>query len=103
MGTKMLTHFMVTRCRGDQAPSVSWALFMVLSASAALGLSACESIPLLAPSGSSITLTSSATALPVNGSTDLVAQVLEQAGTPPHSGTRITFTTTLGTIEPAQA
>lgn len=32
-----------------------------------------------------------------------MAYVLEQAGTPPHSGTHVTFTTTLGTVEPAEA
>jgi hypothetical protein len=64
---------------------------------------ACQRVPLLAPSGSTITLTTSTTALPVNGTTQIVAQVLEPAGTPPHSGTHITFTTTLGTIQPSEA
>ena len=60
-------------------------------------------MPLLAPTTASITLTASATALPLNGTTDLVAQVLEQAGTPPHSGTHVIFTTTLGSVLPAEA
>jgi hypothetical protein len=64
---------------------------------------ACNKVPLLAPSGSSITLTASATVLPVNGTTQLIAQVLESAGTPPQDGTLVTFTTTLGTIQPPQA
>jgi hypothetical protein len=64
---------------------------------------ACEKVPLLAPTGSTITLTASTNALPVNGSTDIIAQVLESAGTPPHSGTVISFTTTLGFIEPSEA
>ena len=38
---------------------------------------------LLAPSGSSITLIASATALPVNGSTDIIAQVIEAVGDSP--------------------
>ena len=63
----------------------------------------CEKVSLVAPSGSSITLTAQATALPANGTTDLIALVLEAAGTPPHSGTVITFTTTLGSIEPSEA
>ena len=29
--------------------------------------------------------------------------MIEPAGTPPHSGTHVTFTTTLGTIQPAEA
>jgi adhesin/invasin len=63
---------------------------------------ACQRVPLLAPSGSTITLTSLATAVPANGSVQLIAQVLEAAGTPPHSGTHVIFTTTLGTIEPSE-
>jgi hypothetical protein len=64
---------------------------------------ACEKVPLLAPSGSTITLTSAVTALPVNGTAQIYAQVIEPSGTPPHSGTQVTFTTTLGTIQPANA
>lgn len=64
---------------------------------------ACERVPLLAPTGSVITLTSAATAVPTNGSAQLIAQVLEPSGTPPHSGTHLIFVTTLGTIEPTEA
>jgi len=68
------------------------------------GLSiACEKVPLLAPTGSTLTLTAAINALSTNASTEIIAQVLEAAGTPPHSGTHITFTTTLGSIEPAEA
>lgn len=63
---------------------------------------ACEKVPLLAPTGSTITLTSATTALPTNGTATIVAQVLESSGTPPHSGTRINFTTSLGTVEPSE-
>ena len=64
---------------------------------------ACQKVPLLAPTGSSINLTATATTLPINGSTNLIAQVLESGGTPPQNGTLVTFTTTLGTIQPAEA
>jgi PKD repeat protein len=70
---------------------------------AALLTVACERVPLLAPSGSTITLTALATVLPVNGTTDIIAQVIEPSGTPPHSGTTITFTTNLGKVQPAEA
>ena len=66
-------------------------------------VSSCQKVPLLAPSGSVITLTSSATVLPFNGTTMIAAQVIDAAGTPPHSGTHVTFTTTLGTIQPSEA
>jgi adhesin/invasin len=93
----MLTEFMASR-RIFGSLSV-----FVAGLGLALLVSACEKVPLLAPTGSTITLTSSINALPVNGTTDIIAQVLEAAGTPPHSGTLITFTTTLGTIEPSDA
>jgi len=63
----------------------------------------CDKVPLLAPSGSAITLTTPVTALPINGSADIVAQVIEPAGTPPQRGTLVSFTTTLGSIQPGQA
>src|SRR5205814_667416 len=44
-----------------------------------------------------------ANALPINGSTDIIAQVIRASGSPPHEGTHITFTTTLGTIQPSEA
>ena len=86
---------------------ISQTSYRVASVAVLVGLAtfvgACQKVPLLAPSGSVITLISSVTALPVNGSTNIVAQVIEPAGTPPQRGTRVSFTTTLGTIEPANA
>jgi hypothetical protein len=64
---------------------------------------ACEKQPLLAPTGSTITLTTTATALSANGSAPVVAQVLEASGFPPHSGTHVTFVTTLGQLQPSEA
>jgi hypothetical protein len=63
---------------------------------------ACEKVPLLAPSGSTLILRASSAALPLNGTTQLIAQVIEPSGTAPHSGTTVSFTTTLGSIEPAE-
>lgn len=77
--------------------------FAVLAAALSLPVAACQRVPLLAPSGSSITLTATASALPLNGTTDIIAQVIEPAGTPPHQGTHVSFTTTLGTLQPAEA
>src|SRR5260221_11849347 len=95
MGPKMFIVFMLSR------PRCASLLAALLISSVWVG--ACEKVPLLAPSGSTLTLTASATALPLNGSTQLVVQVIEPSGTPPHSGTSVTFTTTLGTVEPADA
>lgn len=86
---------------------------------AGVGSASCEKMPLLAPAGTVITLVSAANFLPVNGSTDVVAVLIENgttstgtgpgattgasAGTPVHNGTLVSFTTSLGRIEPAEA
>lgn len=64
---------------------------------------ACQKVPLLAPTGSTITLTATTTVLSANGTTPIIAQVLEASGSPPHSGTHITFVTTLGQLQPSEA
>jgi adhesin/invasin len=73
-------------------------------------------MPLTAPSGSTITLIASTNTLPVNGSTQITAVVIEGgesngagnsttvtpgAGTPVQNGTQVSFTTTLGQIQPS--
>src|SRR5436853_5498827 len=95
MATNMFSVFMVTR-------SLRAALPMAVALGLALVAISCEKVPLLAPSGSTITLSTATSALGFNGSTEIAAQVLEAAGTPPHSGTHITFSTNLGTVEPAE-
>jgi adhesin/invasin len=95
MGIKMFSVFMISRSRLG-ALTLLPALFLLVE-------TACQRVPLLAPSGSVITLTSSATVLAFNASTTIVAQVIEASGNPPHSGTHVTFTTTLGTIQPLDA
>jgi PKD repeat protein len=92
----MLMVFMIPR---SLRPTGLACLLAVL----ALATGACEKVPLLAPSGSTITLTASANALPLSGTTDIIAQVIEASGTPPHSGTHISFTTNLGSVQPSEA
>ncbi len=104
--------------------------------------SACDKMPLLAPSGSVITIFPTATTVPLNGEVEIVATVIENgttqtpsngtgnggtgtgtgggtgtgttnptttttstngAGTPVQNGTLVTFTTTIGRIEPSEA
>ncbi len=93
----MISQFLPLTARGR----IRLACLLVVVSSVALVV-ACQKVPLLAPSGSTITLTSSATTLPVNGTTTIIAQVLEGSGTPPQMGTRVTFTTTLGTVQPSE-
>jgi hypothetical protein len=89
----------------------------------------CDKVPLLAPTGSVITLFATQSTIPSNGSMEIVATVIEQgvastttpgtgtgtpgtgttststagAGTPVHNGTVVNFTTTIGRIEPSEA
>src|SRR5918996_874291 len=97
MSAKMLGESMISRLCLVRLPWLSAAVLLALAAVA------CEKVPLLAPSGSTITLTAATNALSVNGTADIIAQLIEPSGTPPHSGTRIIFTTTLGTIQPSEA
>jgi hypothetical protein len=89
----MLSVFMVSRRRFAALVLVPAALFLIETS--------CNRVPLLAPSGSTITLTTATSVLPVGGSATILAQVLENAGTPPQAGTHVTFTTSLGTIQPS--
>lgn len=69
----------------------------------ALLATACDKVPLTAPTDTTITLFNTGTSVPLNGSIDIVASVIESAGTPVQNGTVVTFTTTLGHVEPAEA
>lgn len=103
---------------GDRIVGV---IAVIAALAAASSVTACDRLPLLAPTGSVITLFATANVLSANGTTDIVATVIEQgtassgggegttptsspgAGTPVHNGTLVTFTTTLGSIEPREA
>lgn len=76
----------------------------------------CQKVPLLAPSGSTLTLIVSANEVPSNGAISITATVIEGTSTgtgttttttgvgqPVHDGTQVTFTTTVGVIQPATA
>lgn len=82
----------------------------------------CDKVPLLAPTGTVITLIPSASGVGLNSELTIIATVIENgvasagtggpggggttttgAGTPVQNGTLITFTTTVGRIEPAEA
>jgi hypothetical protein len=91
----------------------------------------CDKVPLLAPSGTVITLFPASNTVPVNGEIEIVATVIENgvaappsttpttgtpttpttptsttgagAGTPVQNGTLVSFTTTIGRIEPREA
>ena len=70
---------------------------------AAVASMTCDSAPLTAPTNSTIVLSAGTRVLPVGGSTQLTAEVIEQAGTPVQNGTTVRFFTSLGRVEPAEA
>src|SRR5438093_13359280 len=83
--------------------SASWNLVVcAVFAAAVFGTSSCDKLPLLAPSQSTITLSTTNTVVQSNGTAQVTATILEQAGTPVQNGTTVTFTTTLGTVSPTQ-
>ncbi len=63
----------------------------------------CDKSPLLAPTDSVITLSAGRTFLPTNSETEIVATIIEPAGTAVQNGTLISFATTLGSIDPRDA
>jgi hypothetical protein len=66
-------------------------------------LSGCEKMSLLSPTGSTITLNINKTSLPINGTAEVTASVIEASGTPVQNGTVVTFTASFGVIEPREA
>jgi hypothetical protein len=64
---------------------------------------ACDRAALLAPTQSTITLNASTRIVPLGGTSELQATVLENSGSPVPNGTTVRFTTSLGRIEPAEA
>ena len=89
---------MVERVKAGVKKAVIATTWLLLAAGAA----ACDKVPLLAPSGSTINLSASTKVLPVNGSTGLTAFVTESGGTPVQNGTTVRFTTTLGSVQPVE-
>lgn len=67
-----------------------------------LGTAGCDKAQLLAPTSSTITVSAAARVLPLGGSTEVTAFVMEQGGTPVQNGTTVRFTTTLGRVDPVE-
>lgn len=64
---------------------------------------ACDKVNLTAPTGSTISITTDRSVLPLGGQATITAVVTESAGTPVHNGTFVTFQTTVGTVNPPEA
>ncbi len=66
-------------------------------------LASCDKVPLLAPSGTTITLATDSSVVQANGVARVTATLLESSGTPVQNGTSVTFTTNLGKVAPNEA
>jgi len=96
MSIKILMNFMIPRLHHRFAA-------LCVAAGLAISTVSCQKVPLLAPSGSSISLTTAVTVVPLGGTVEIIAQVIEPSGTPPQRGTLVSFTTSLGTLQPTEA
>lgn len=101
---------------------------LIIVASVTLGffglVASCSRVPLLAPTGTVINLIPEASSASLNSQITIIATLIENGvapsasgnangsggstssvggGTPVHNGTHVTFTTTLGTIQPSDA
>jgi len=76
---------------------------MLLAMVTSVSVVACDSSPLVAPVASTISVTSSASALVPGGVAEIEAYVIEEAGTPVQDGTVVRFSATLGTVDPREA
>jgi Bacterial Ig-like domain (group 1)/PKD domain len=127
----MLTH---SACRARFGRFFAYA-FALTNIAALAFVSSCDKVPLVAPTGSVITLIATSDFVGVTGETEIIATVIENgtaspaptppttpapgtppstpttpsvsprpgAGTPVQNGTLVSFTTTLGRIEPREA
>ena len=63
----------------------------------------CDKVALLAPTGSTVTLSVSSTSLSANGTAEILATVIEAAGTAVHNGTEVRFQASVGKLDPPVA
>ncbi len=82
----------------DRAAPVGACALIVL----ALAAAGCDTVPLTAPTNSTVTVTASTTVVPAGGTADVSAFVAEPGGTPVQNGTTVRFTTNLGRVDPVE-
>jgi hypothetical protein len=75
----------------------------LLLIAASLAVATCKSSPLVAPIASTIAIAAESTTLRIGESTTVEALVVEEAGTLVHDGTVVTFSATLGSVDPREA
>ncbi len=82
--------------------SFSWSALALILAYL-FGVQGCENLPLLAPTESTIIVVVSDPVIPVDGEAVITAVVTESVGTPVQNDTLVTFSTTLGTVNPQES
>jgi hypothetical protein len=75
----------------------------VCAALVALAAMACDTVPLTAPTGSTVTVSAASSFVQLGGTTEVTAFVVESAGTAVQNGTTVHFSTNLGRIDPVDA
>src|SRR5262245_33676036 len=66
----------------------------------ALVAGGCDTVPLTAPSGSTVTISAASSFVPTGGTTEVTAFVSEESGTAVQNGTTVRFSTNLGRMDP---
>jgi hypothetical protein len=72
----------------------------VCAALAAIVAAACDTVPLTAPTGSTVTVSAANSFVQLGGTTEVTAFVVESAGTAVQNGTTVHFSTNLGRVDP---
>lgn len=85
------------RCFPDRPVAV------ILVLSALTIVAGCSKVPLMAPTGATITLYTTTQVLPLNGTTQVTANVMESGGNAVQNGTVVTFTSSLGAFASNEA
>lgn len=98
----ILTRVMTAACPGP-LDARRLRLAALLVSAVLVCLPACDDVPLTAPTESTVTVFINANTVPLNGTADVTASVIEPAGTPVQDGTAVTFTTTLGSFDRVEA
>lgn len=77
-------------------------LSFVIVIIAAVFAARCDRVPLLGPTGSTISVSAQSSTLAPGASTQVTATVVESGGTPVHDGTLVRFSASLGRVDPAE-
>jgi hypothetical protein len=77
-------------------------LSFVLVIIAAAFAARCDRVPLLGPTGSTISISAQSSTLAPGASTQVTATVVESGGIPVHDGTLVRFSASMGRVDPAE-